>query len=499
MYLGLDIGSTSLKAAAFDAQSGRLCGRSEEALPLAVDAGGRREQDPAALLEAVCRAFRSLREQTGSRWAHVCGIGLAAQGGSSIVVDRHTGEPATPMILWNDTRAFGHFHQILTRIPPRWWRSFSLRAEPGMGLARLQWLLEQHPDLLHGDRLWVGAGEFICFALTGIWRQDPCHALQSGCYDAQKNRITLQPMQRLELPSDWVAPLRPGHQTLPLAPRLADRLQLSAGTPVAGPYNDHEAGYLSVQHLSARPLEVSLGTAWVGNFVLPEEARGGAPFQFCIPAPGGSGKQVILPLLTGNVTLDWALATFVHYDRASALAQADGILAHSLLPPPGLMALPWLNRPNALCPGRTGCAALFGLGPATTAEDMFRAVVSAMVLEFARVFEAVRKRGAVDSLVLCGGAAKNPHLCSLFAALFDPVPVHRVLEADLMGARGCLYPFDPEIAWAHAVPVSCDRGIDPRLLAAAQTLYQDLFERLCGQVAAGKPYAFYREYENEPA
>ena len=45
--------------------------------------------------------------------------------------------------------------------------------------------------------------------------------------------------------SDFVAPLRPGHETAPLSAAGARLLGLTAGIPVAGPYNDHEAGHLA--------------------------------------------------------------------------------------------------------------------------------------------------------------------------------------------------------------------------------------------------------------
>jgi xylulokinase len=489
MYLGIDIGSTSLKAAAFDARRGRLLAQTEHRLPLDVDATGKREQDPAALLRALRAAAASLHRQVGDRWRNVRGIGLASQGGSTILVNRKTGAPATPMILWNDTRAFGHFHKIAAKFPPRWWRAFSLRDEPGMGLARAQWMRERWPRLFKDQPLCVGAGEHVYFALTGQWRQDVCHALQSGCYDAVHNRLTTRPLAELGLPTDFYAPLRQGHETHPLTPDAAKLLQLPTGIPVAGPYNDHEAGFLSVLHVSRHPLECSLGTAWVGNFVLPPSCRGGSPFQLCIAAPIGRGRQVIMPLLTGNVTLDWALATFVHADHKTALARAAEILSERLLPPPGLVALPWLNRPNALRPAQTGSAVFFGMSPATTRADLFRAVVAAMAFEFARVFERVTQSGAVDSLVLCGGAAKSAPLRSLFAMLFAPKPIHRVIETELMGTRGCLYAFDPRIARAPVAPVRCDARLDRRALAEAQALYLETFERLYGHVPAGKPYA----------
>lgn len=492
MLLGIDIGSTSLKVAAFSRQQGRLLAQSEQRLPLESDSAGRREQDPTVLLRALGVAVGTLRRHLGRRWQQVRGVGLAAQGGSAILVNRQTGSPATPMFLWNDTRAFGHFHKILAQFPARRWRAFSLRDEPGMGLARAQWMREEWPGLFKGKPLCVGAGEFVYFGLTGQWRQDPCHALQSGCYDAVRNCLTTRPLAQLGLPEDFFAPLRQGHQTHPLSPEGAARLELPAGLPVAGPYNDHEAGYLSVLTTSPRPLECSLGTAWVGNFVLPPGYEGRSPFQLCIPAPTGNGQQVIMPLLTGSVTLDWALSNFVHTEMATALSRADSILSERQLPPPGLVALPWLNRPNALDPAYTGSGAFFGLGPATTAADLFRAVVASMAFEFARVFEPVVKTGAVDSLVLCGGAARNSHVRSLFAALFAPFPTYHVIETELMGTRGCLHPFALRVTRARTARVQPDHRIDPCALAEAGALYLATFNRLYGQVSAGKAYSLKR-------
>ena len=489
MYLGLDIGSTSLKAAVFDARRGRLLAQAEHRLVLDVDETGKREQDPAALLRALGAAVASLREQVADRWNDIRGIGLAAQGGSTILVDRRTGAAATPIFLWNDTRAFGHFHKIAAQFPARWWRAFALSDGPGMGLARARWIREQWPHLFKTDPLCVGVGEHAYFALTGEWRQDACHARQSGCYDAVNNRITTLPMTKLGLPENLFAPLRQSHEMHALTPEGAALLRLPVGIPVAGPYNDHEAGYLSVLRASRRPLECSLGTAWVGNFVLPPAFSGRAPFQICIHSPTGNGRQIIMPLMTGNVTLEWALATFVHSDRQTALDRADGILAERLLPPPGLVALPWLNRPNALRPTQTGCGGFFGIGPATTPADLFRAVVAAMVFEFARVLDPVIKSGAVDSLVLCGGTARNAHICSLFAALFAPLPLRRVVEAELMGTRGCLHAFAPKISHAPTTPLRSDHRIDRKELAAARALYLETFDRLCGHVPEGKPYS----------
>ena len=168
-------------------------------------------------------------------------------------------------------------------------------------------------------------------------------------------------------------------------------------------------------------------------------------------------------------------------------------MTEQLLPPPGLVALPWLNRPNALRPAQNGSGGFFGISPATTHADLFRAIVAAMTFEFARVLEPVVKSGAVDSLVLCGGAARSAHIRSFFAALFAPTPVHQVIETELMGTRGCLYAFDPRIATAPTAPVRCAVGVNVKALAEARALYLETFARLCGHVPAGEPYTLQKE------
>jgi sugar (pentulose or hexulose) kinase len=488
--IGIDCGTTVLKAAAFDASSGRLLATAARRLDVAVARDGRREQDPRDLVRALDAALLGLRRGLGARWKRVAGIALAAQGGSMLIADRRSGRPLTPMVLWNDARAFAYLPRLTARRPPAWWRSFSLRDEPGMGLARLLWLKETRPALIAGKNIYVGAGELLDHRLTGAWRQDPCHALQTGCYDAVRSALTDRPLRGLGVPLSFFAPLRDGHRSLPLAAGAARRLELPEGLPVAGPYMDHEAGYLSALEAAGRPLQCSLGTAWVGNFVVSEDSAGGSPFQLAIPSPAGKGRLVIQPLLTGNVTWDWALATLVDADRARALEKAGRIFSEALLPPEGLIALPWLNRPNPFDPGRNGAGAIVGMSPSTTREDLLRAVAAGMAFELARVFEAPAARRAFDRIVLSGGAAKGRHFQALIAALFRPIPTFRVTEEDWMGARGALHGLRPEVSLAAVERVKLPPGIDVDSIRMAYQCYLRTFDRLYGLVAAGRAYSF---------
>jgi sugar (pentulose or hexulose) kinase len=396
------------------------------------------------------------------------------------------------MALWNDTRAFSQYHKIAAGKPARYWRSFSLRDEPGMGLARIEWLRRESPNLFSNNNIYVGIGEYVFHHLTGVWRQDACNALQIGCYDARKDSLTDKPLRDRNVPLSFFAPLRKAHETHPLSRQAARKLGLAEGIPVAGPYNDHEAGFMSAMKTSERPLQCSLGTAWVGNFVLPEGSTGRSPFQLPVPAPASGGRLIIMPLLTGNVTWDWALQTFVNPSHRKALQLQERIFAERFLAPQGLVALPWLNRPNPLFPEQNGGACFVGVGPHTSRDDLLRAVAAGMCDELARVFDEVKQRGGMDGVVLSGGASKGEQFQHLVAALFAPLPVCQIVAEDWMGTRGCLYAFGKNVVCAKTKRIKVSRRMNLEAVRTGYELYLEAFDRLYSHVLAGEAYQFSR-------
>ncbi len=488
MLLGIDIGTTVLKVAVYSKYRGRLIAGHSQPLPTRLTPGDGREQDPAQLLSLLTDAIAQVRDSLGRRWKDIAGVGLASQGGSTLIVRRSSGEPLTPLILWNDPRAYPLFHPIQSSHKPSYWRSFYLRDEPGMGLARLEWLRQRDPGLLSDRNLYIGAGEHVFHFLTGEWRQDPCHALQTGCYDACTNRLTDKPLRGSGIALSFFPPLREGHTHKPLSSSCAQLFGLKEGIPVAGPYIDQEAGYMSTLGLSKRPLQMSLGTAWVGNFTVSPEFAPISPFQLAVPAPSQAGHLVILPLLTGNVTWDWALKSFVSPDTSAALVRQDAIFEESLLPPPGLVAIPWLNRPNPFARHLNGALLFSGISPSCGPLDLLRAAAAGMVYEMYRVLEKLRETGTVDCVILTGGASKGQHFQKLMATLFAPLPVQVAVDEDHAGTRGCLYSFGASASQVRTRVVKSLAKKYADQVWEGYHLYHEVFERIYGHETAGRPF-----------
>ena len=484
MLIGIDIGTTGLKAGAYDTDDGNCLAEASERLSVQTDPSGRREQLPSDVLDSLESVLTSLSEQCGDRWSEVEGFGVAAQGGSMLIVDRESGRPLSPMYLWNDFRCFEHIAEIEKKHSPEFWRSFSMRDEPGAGLGRIKWLQEKDPSLFNKQNCCVGVGEFVYHYLTGVWRQDACQALQSGCYDARKQTLSQTPLDLVGLDESFFSPMREGHSLEALNLRSSERFGLPVGLPVAGPYNDHEAGYVSVMHLSKRPLQCSLGTAWVGNFVLEDELGEGSGFQFSIPAPIGKNRLVIQALQTGSLTWDWALEKFATDDHPEALSIADEIFNKRLLPLNDLTCFPWFNRPNPLGKG-FGAGAFFGMSSTTSNEDLLRSVALGLVFEFSRIFDPLHKSGAIDSIILCGGASRAAYFQKLFGTLFAPLPIFIPYS---MGTRGSLYGLNPLAAQVQAKPFVGSEFQESEQMENLKHIYKELYERLYSSVRSGRPF-----------
>ncbi len=491
--LGIDVGTTVLKAGVFDGATGALMSGASRKLNTKTTQDGGREQSPEAVLRLLFSALRELRGATGDRWTRIAGIGIAAQGGSSIIADRDFGRAHTPMVLWNDGRTRDYDARIAEETSPAYWRKIARRDVPPAGLGRLLWLRETQGELFHGGNIHCGIGEYVLHQLTGVWRQDAGHAIQIGGYGAAKGTVAQGPLDLVELPLSFFAPLRDGHETSPLSSSVAKRLGFSAGIPVAGPYIDQEAGFLASLGTLRRPLQCSLGTAWVGNFVLPPRLHGGSPYQLVLPNPAGDGRLVVQPLLSGNAAWDWALASLIGGKPVHALDRAEKILSEQPLPPRGLAVIPWHGQPNPTGTDAIGAGAVIGMNASTCREDLVRAVHAGMVCELRRVFDAIVRHKVCDGVVLCGGASKGSHFQRLIATAFSPLPVFRLADEDYAAARGALYGLRRNISRGKVV--AC-KPLAKRWASQFKSCYDDYiraFDRVYGNIPAGKAFSIDKE------
>ena len=178
LLVGLDVGTTAVKAAAFDT-SARELARGRAPTPWrAVPTGA--ELDPDDLLDAAAAAAREAVAAAGG--GQVAGIGVASMAETGVLVDAR-GRPVVPSIAWHDTRGDP---ERLARDLPSFPARTGLPASTLCTLVKYRWMRDHWPDSARGVR-WINVGEWIVRGFGGEGTELSL-ASRTGFYDLHTQR-----------------------------------------------------------------------------------------------------------------------------------------------------------------------------------------------------------------------------------------------------------------------------------------------------------------------
>ena len=302
-YIGLDIGTTTLSAVAWDAATGELV--AQHTMPNRADATppDKRRRGWAELaldkLQALAlQALAQLAAQLGDACRQVGGIGVTGQQHGVALLCRSDGTPLAAAITWQDRRVeeplAGGKESYLQRFisqaggPAAFERMGCLPAAGFMG-PTLFWLAQQ--GLLGADMVACFIPDVITSLLTAKPPiADPTNGGSAGIMDIVARRWDWEMIARLGLPRALLpAVAESGTVAGPLSPALARRTGLPAGIPVLVAMGDNQASFLgSVRH-PAQSLLLNVGTGAqvsaliAGYHRLPEiETRYFAPGRYLL-------------------------------------------------------------------------------------------------------------------------------------------------------------------------------------------------------------------------
>jgi xylulokinase len=234
--IGLDVGTSGVKAVAISAE-GELLASAEESYPLSTPRPGWAEQDPDDWWRAAQAALARLPEGP---------VGLSGQMHGLVVLDGG-GRPLRPAILWNDQRTGAECAEIERRLGLH--RLTGNRALPGFTAPKLLWLRTHEPDVYARVRRVLLPKDYVRLRLTGEHAIDAADASGTLLFDVAERRWSDEVCAALEVPLEWLPPV---HES----------------TAIAGA-GDQAAGALGVGIDRPGPVSVVLGTSGVVFAVLP--------------------------------------------------------------------------------------------------------------------------------------------------------------------------------------------------------------------------------------
>ncbi len=286
MYLGLDLGTSSLKAVLVD-DAERILGTASA--PLGVDRPrpGWSEQDPQAWWGAMCDALDALKAAHPAALAAVEAIGLSGQMHGAVLLDE-ADRVLRPCILWNDTRASDECAILEGRFPGLHAVTGNL-AMPGFTAPKLVWAARHEPDVFARTRRVLLPKAWLRLAMTGEAVEEMSDASGTLWLDVGRRAWSEAALAATGLPAEAMPRLVEGNAPAGrLRPELAARWGMKVPPLFAGGAGDNAAGAVGLGAVRPGDAFVSLGTSGV-LWATTAEFRpytAGAVHAFCHALPG---------------------------------------------------------------------------------------------------------------------------------------------------------------------------------------------------------------------
>lgn len=426
----VDAGTTVIKAVVFGSD-GRERAVARRPTSVLHGAGGRAEQDPDEVWDAVIAAIREVRRAVPEQ---VDFVALTGQGDGCWLVDRDD-RPVRPAVLWNDGRAGAVVERW--RAEGRLDEAFVINGSltfAGLANAVLRHLADEEPEVVERADSVLTCGGWLFLRLTGERAVDRSEAA-APWLDIASMTYSSRLLELYEIP--WAERLLPQLRTddrrvEPLRASAAAELGLPAGTPVVlAPY-DLAATAIGAGAVSPGSAVSVLGTTLATEVVLLEPDTSGRPSGLTVGLGVRNHRLRAFPTLAGCGVIDW----LVELLRLSGPAEVSELAAQAPLGAGGLQLLPYLSpageRAPFLHPAASGV--LTGLTFGHGRPHLARAALEGLAHVVADCLAAAPVRPS--ELRLCGGGAASGFWCRLIA---DVTGIETVRSADHeVGAKGAL-------------------------------------------------------------
>ena len=204
-YLGIDIGTTAIKAMVVD-EFGSVAGGGESPLEISVPMPGWAEQDPSDWWQGTVKAVRAACIQANTR--EVTSIGLSGQMHSSVLLDK-ADRVLRPAILWNDVRTTAQCRFITDKIGKAGLRRLvGNPALEGFTAPKLLWMRDEEPHLFEQARTLLLPKDYVRLAMTGAKVTESSDAAGTLLFDVRRSCWSEEMVSALQLDPSILPPVR---------------------------------------------------------------------------------------------------------------------------------------------------------------------------------------------------------------------------------------------------------------------------------------------------
>ncbi len=405
IYIGIDVGTTSLKALALT-ESGECVAAAKSTYDLCAK-GVEATQNANDWYDA---AVSVIREISAKNIGEICAISVSAQGGATVLLDEN-GKTLTPAYSWMDNRAVSECEELKEKLGnDLFYLRYGWRMQPNADAAKLLWMKRNIAEIYENAASFPSTLGFINQRLTGKCIEDPTCAAIRRLYDINEEKMSADILGYLALDEEKLPKTLPtGAFVGNLTAEAASELGLSESVRVYNGAHDQYCASVGSGIVEAGQLLLATGTAWVLFGVTETPLFGESKISPCIhPA----GKYGALSTVSGiGAAFEWLskLTNTPIPELSSGAAERKGKNDS------------FFFRPSAtgtgLLIGNSFGAHMSGLSIGHDKYDLALALMEGAAFETALVIEEYKKSGMSDvsSITMSGGATASTFWQSLIA------------------------------------------------------------------------------------
>ncbi len=259
--IGLDIGTTGVKAIAFS-PGGHELAKAIEATPTRHHANGHADYDPELLWTVCASVLSSVAAQLGELKVEPIALGCTSMAESGVLLDSNL-QPTYPIIPWFDYRTDPQID---------WWREHvgsdataavcGVVPHPMFGMPKLMWIRDNEPDAYAAGRHWLNVGDYAEFRLCGSLTTDYSLASRTLVLDLVERRWSAELLDAIDIRYELLAELVPaGTHVGVLHDEAAAATGLPTGLPIIRGGQDHVCAALALGVSGPGVILDSIGTA----------------------------------------------------------------------------------------------------------------------------------------------------------------------------------------------------------------------------------------------
>lgn len=448
LLLGIDLGSSSVKASVLEGESGRCLATafypSDEMKIIAIKPGWA-EQDTEVWWTNLKAAISDCTSKLGAKKSNIGAIGISYQMHGLVAVDKAK-KVLRPSIIWCDSRAVEYGEQAMRLLGKDFCLSHLLNSPGNFTAAKLAWVKEMEPQLYRQIYKIMLPGDYIACRLTGEISTS-CTGLSEGIFwDFLKDNVSEELMSCFGF-DPAILPEFDSSFSIKgkLLKSIADEIGLPAGIPVSYRAGDQPNNALSLNVLNPGEVAATAGTSGVIYGVTDKkrfDPQSRVNTFLHVNHSQDKPRLGVLLCINGTGILNSWLrkntGATMSYDEMNTMAEKIAPGSE------GLIILPFGNGAERVLENKDTGAYIMGLSfNIHTVDHLFRAAQEGIAFSFRYGLEIMKETGINPRVIRAGEA--NMFLSSIF----------RETLADITGSEIHLYNTDGSIGAARGAGIGC--------------------------------------------